>query len=1335
MTALSQAKKFFILSALTSGFFFLLGFGVKYYVPRLESWILIEIENQSRLHSPARVWPRDASIKIFPPRLVLSGVRLLPQEELAATLAPTEITEIDVTLNWLYLLTGRLRVSHIGLHGGDFKIILKNPSASKTHPRDPEILARAFRSALSIPIDEVVLDNQNFWLRDEENKVAFRLSGLKVSLESRSRSFLIDVDAPESEIKLAKASEHFFLSASFRALIEEKSIQLSAIKIKAADSFLVANARLDGGLKPDQWQKIQGVARLNLDLANIGLWEKIYRHPEIVPLNGVVKTDFDVSGTFQDPNVKVDLDAKHVHIDRYVVGDIKTQFTVANSILRAPLAELSQSAGQAEIRDLTLPLKEDGQISFAIKSKKIELAELLKNLKIPNLPFRIDVGGETHCTAFVSSNSELKCRAQMSTDQLHLWSPENKKTILKIKHASANGDFTVSQQKVTYSASIEAGTKSKGSSTGTIDYNQGFKIDYLGSVIDFADIENLSNLNLEGVTQLRGSTEGSSKVGRMQLTFEGKNIWLEDYSLGDPAGDLSYKEGILNFRNLVGQLGSTRYAGNLSINLPRTELFLQAKGSYVDLSDVQAAFGRRFALDLTPSGSGSLEVKAWGPLKFNNLNYQLKSSFFRGSILGETFDELTFDVSADKGLVKSDRVHLIKSGSQIDFTGDVNRQGVIESLLVARKVRLEESELVGRLKFDVNGQVDAVMHIRGQLPRPNFDLEGKLTQLVVGDRAAEDSQFQLKVSPEKMEGNGRLLGDIVTFDFLYPFTKNSPFKLTGRTLKWNFANLFSIFSNSTRQRDIQTALTSEIDLKSEGGFDQLNGNIHVRELKLQRGSVAISNPEAFDLDFQSGVIRSKPFQLSGQGGQVKVAVNEISKSSVQTSLNGKVDLSLATLFTPFLADLQGQLSLNFNTSGPPKNVQFGGSAYVERGLVRFREFPHPFTSIRADLLFAQQDLTINSLRADLAGGTVTGEGRIHLTPPNVGVQVKGQFGGVNFNVPEGYRTSGAGTWQMTGEGFPYTIGVNYSVEKGEVVAEFDSAGKNGRTVTPSALLPKIASQRSDQPIQLDLAVNMTNGVQVQNSTVRSLIRGKLQIQGPPSQLRFNGTLNPQPGGLIYFREVPFEVINGFIEYNDDPPENPKIHLSAQTQYKEVVRDEQNTTREVENLYEINLLAQGRAKQPPRISLSSLPPLSQKDIISLLALGMTSSALEANRTAGQLAASNSVQVGAAILQKPLGNEVRNRLGVDMQISQATSATDNSSVTKFTFNKQFTPKIGASYSRTIGKTPLNQVRLEYKFNKNLSAVSSWDGQEGTSQETQTDINPSIFGLDLEFKVKFK
>lgn len=1322
---MSRYWRIIALATSIAGLFFVVGFFRQYHLPRIERWILMEVERQSTLHSPLRIWPGAVRLSFFPPGLVLQDIRVLPKDSLADMLAPTNIKYGEVRLNWLHLLTGRIRLSYIGIRDSEIKVVLKQ-APQRGASRDPWSLVRtALKQAGEIPVDELDLNNISLWLKLKSEGISLHTSEIKLNIENLAHSLLVDLDAPLAEVKWEEALDPVPINLSLKALLESDKIQLSSLKAKAGNSFLVAAGAFG--------KEVSMQARLQLELPEIEKFEKRIRKPVIPPLQGVVKIDVSSSGTFRDLQMRGHLEASELALAGREVGKISGDIDYDHDTIHARDISITHSAGFAKINRFQWRPQAKASATITATVGALELKRLLNALKIPNVPIHLDIKGNLNCSGPLFEPFELGCDGDMQASDLLVYTPDPKqKTIIAVETAKAKGRVNVTTSAVSYNAELQVGAESKGRSSGTVEYRKGFLISYEGDRVEMSDIKNLADLHLEGSAKVKGTTEGNAHSAVLTLTAQAKDIWLENFWLGNPESEISYKAGTLSFRKMIGQVGSSRYNGQLSIDLHKKHLNLQARSPYTELSDLKAVFSRKATIPLEIFATGAGEVTASGPLKFSELSYKVDAGFYRGTVERDNFDQLSFKINSVNGNVTSDQVFLRRGQSVVDLKGKVAPTGIIDAVMVGRKLRLEESETVSKLGLDLTGQLDFTTTIRGQLPHPTFDSHGRLSRMVIGDKPAEDSTFKLRFASDRIEGGGSFIGDVVLADFTYPLAPGIPFKFSAKATKWNFANLFSVLSTSVRQRDFVTNLSGKIDLTGDRPeWSKLSGNVQVDEFSLQRGAISVKNSGLIALNIQSGVLSGKPFALEGEGGYLRVAVPELGPSRLNATVNGKLDLSLVTLLTPFLADLQGKLALNISFSGSGTDPQATGSAYVEQGVVRFREFPHPFTNLRTDIIFSEKGATINAVRAELAGGTVTGLGKIKWqSRTSVPVDVKGQFSGVNLNVPEGFRTRGSGSWSFVGNFFPYTLGVNYDITGGDITAEFGTGLGESKTISPSRLLPKALVEKASQPLRLDFLLQIRDALPIKNELLDCQVRGKLQVNGPPNDVHLTGTLSPVPSGKVFFRDTPFEIQTGFVEFQDDPPDNPKIYLVAQTRVKETVRDDLYAKGEKENQYEINLMVQGRGKQQ-KFVLSSMPPLSEKEIVSLLALGLTPSALEANRSAGQMAASNSVQIGTAILQKPLSKEARSRLGVDVQLSQ--TSTEDASYPKFTINKQFTPKLGASASRSFEKNPTNSVKMEYKFNRDFSVVGSWEGREGTEKDKV--VEPSIFGLDLEYKVKFK
>jgi translocation and assembly module TamB len=161
-----------------------------------------------------------------------------------------------------------------------------------------------------------------------------------------------------------------------------------------------------------------------------------------------------------------------------------------------------------------------------------------------------------------------------------------------------------------------------------------------------------------------------------------------------------------------------------------------------------------------------------------------------------------------------------------------------------------------------------------------------------------------------------------------------------------------------------------------------------------------------------------------------------------------------------------------------------------------------------------------------------------------------------------------------------------------------------------------------------------------------------------------------------------------------------------------------------------------------LNFTSNPPRSEKDIVSLLALGVTTESYQNNPVGEQELAKQSYEVGASILTKnKFGRDLQDKTGLEFKVSSSIDQRNNSPSPKITISKQWTPKVETSASRTFGELTTQDLKVEYQLNHNVSLIGSWEGREGSTATTTTTTTAEdkkttdILGIDIEYKLEFK
>lgn len=1318
--------KFIFQLTIIGALFFMLGFFYQYHLPRIESWLMVEIENYSDNKLPVKVWPQKLKISFFPLGLDIQNIKFKPKAPLSETLAPGEINNVDLELSLLQLIRGRVRVSRLGVSGSDIKLILKDtPDQNKeafTQAQWSDLLEMIYQ----LPIDQLDLDKINILARVEKLQTSGHIKGLSATLENRYETLKLDLLVPDLTLKETNKSPRVKVFLETKLLLDDSNVKLSALKLRKQNSFLVATGDFSGSYVEGNIEQYRIQARTQVQTQSVINTIKAFL-PKFsnYEMSGIIGGEINLNQPKNErPELTTNLKSENLIFNNYEIGNTELKARSTQQQLSIKEFNIKNSAGSAKLSDAKMQFNDEFSFSSGVVINQLEVAQLLRAINVGNTPLVINLNANIPCKGVFYPEFKLECSGEANVKDLWVYSGANKNTIVKAEGFKLNGGFTVDGKEVSYNSKIEIG-ESKGSSKGVINYKSGFNINYDASKIFFKDIVNLANLKLEGDGKLSGKTQGNSKTATMNLNLDANNVWLEDYLLGNASADISYKKSKLSFNNLKGVIDSTQYQGDVIINLAKSSIQLQAKSNYLNTTDLLKAFSRKINFELPITGTGQATVTAQGPLNFSKLSYDLYSQVYRGSIYDESYDVLQAAIRSNKGLVSFSNSYLKKGRSQAFVTGTINSSGIADLKIQGENFKLKELDHLRRRDLEIGGDLSFTSTLQGPILDPNYKLSSEFKNMTVFDEQVKDSKVTFGVDKQKLYTQGELLGDTINFDINYPFDNKEPFYFKAKTNNWNFTKYLALIATDEVQRTFNSSVTSTINLSSQqGGIKNSSGFINVDEFFIQRGNIKMTNKDTMRLIFTDGVIETEAVTLVGEESFITIESAQKSPEYLDLTAKAKIPMGLLAIILP-VSDISGKLSGSVKLTGSYKKLNIVGSSFIENGFFAISGFPHAFDNISADILFNEKNILINSVEGQLAGGALTGSGRVQLLGiNNIPVSLNMNVNNASFEVPAGFNTQGQARLQIVGSWFPYTLKGQYLVNKGLVTTSFiESNGDKSKQIQPSAYLPQYLTKQSFEPINLNLNVILNRPVVIKNPEADAKVSGQVLLQGYPDKPLLTGQLQIERGGEITFRDNEFDILSANIEYNTAPPDQPKLYVSAKTQ---IISDDIT--------YDINLILQGTASNP-NFKLSSTPPLEENEIVSLLALGVTPSQLDERVDPSEQATQTSYQLGTALLSSPLGKEIKNRFGVDVQISSGFDEVDKKSVPTVTVKKQITDDLSAQASRTIEQIPKNNVKMKYNINQNLSIIGLWDSSEANLAEPERDTTSDTIGVDLEYKIRFK
>ena len=835
-------KKFVLLGSFLAGICFLVGALYASQLPKLRSWILVQIETQTREHLPIRVLPTSVDIDLLPLGTTLRGVRIYPKDEIKEILDPLEIKRVSVTVSMWNLLQGKLRLSTVEIEGTHVSVRIPKSEKKSDKPLDG-----LFSTLEKIPVSHLKLSDVSIAAVLQDPKMNAAVDALTLEIEKIRGGVSVAIEHATARVQDPETKANVLLDIEGSLSANPQRVLVENLKIRRGDSFFMASGRGSGETEALKMNEFELSVRSEMFLDSMRSWAvktfaKEKWAQDIPPLKGRLFID----GRIKQAKGKTAIGDFNAHaenfsLDKFALGHLETNGTYKDNQIRMARLQIKNPATDLTVESIAIDLsKEPGgaqRIGLAadLKIPKLNVNELLFQFGIGHgkrIPVYMQIGGEMPCKGTIRPAFNLDCKATVSGKDIEVDDgvDAKKSTIVKIPAMNGTGNVTITDETVAYKADL-AMPDSKGRSDGVIGFKTGFKINFEGDKVSFKDIANLANLKIEGVAQIKGSTEGSSESGKVSVKLDGNDVWFEDFWLGNVKGGIAYAADQLKFTDLAGSANVSRYSGDLTLDIHKKQINVNARMPFFDTRDLLKIFSRRVQLTFPILGTGQGTIKANGPLDLGHLSYDLRTSIFKGSVAGESFEQAHFDVKSVGGEVKAERVQLTKGPALISLTGVAHPDGKIETMIHGRGIRLEDTNLVARSGFAISGAVDFEMSMNGPVLAPETDMKGALSRTSIGDQLMPDSSFRVKFTKSSIEGGGKIFGDVVDTDFVFPLTEGAPFKLKAVTKNWNFAPLFAAISGPASRKDFEGLLTTKIDLQSpNGGFWSSTGEAHIEKI-------------------------------------------------------------------------------------------------------------------------------------------------------------------------------------------------------------------------------------------------------------------------------------------------------------------------------------------------------------------------------------------------------------------------------------------------------------------------------------------------------------------------
>jgi len=1296
-------------------------------LPQLESLVIEKVSQYSEEKLPVHIQLQKFEIRLFPLSAHAENVTLIPQDKNVSFLGDMEAKKIEMYFDFGGLLSGQIRLSGILIDQWKMRMqvdpLLEGPS------RSDEIPAEKIFSVLNkIPIQKILLNHGTFTMESQKWKSHFEFN--KASLFFEKGKGALGLKAQSGDfIYTFNNSDSVHGSLDLLGKVDPQEIHLTRVLLNIEKGYIQSSLRLfplKNLLKSPQLQlKVESFVPMGIAHAKLPqLWKTLH----LPTFEGEIRFAGNLD-LLEEGNKTGHLECttKNVKFDKISIGDAAIQGDYKNNELIFSEVLLLHPSGRARLTHSKIKMNANLDFSTFLEVPEMDIQKLFLSLDLKTIPVDAQLTGKLSCLGKVLEDFSLTCDGGIQSQGLHIRSEKGARgtTIVKVDSMSAEGKVQVNKLGVQYNAHVHM-PDSHGSSEGEVLFEKGFNIKFKTEDLDFKNIQNLVNLNFRGHLALEGSTRGDSNHGIFDMKIQSKNFGIEQFELGHLNLNLSYSRGNLDFNNLRGTLGGSHYQGQLGLDLTKENIKGQIQFQELDLKDIAFATDKLLHIPVSILGGGKGDLNFSGPLDFWKLNYEWRSEFGPGEIAGERFDLLQANVNGQNGNMQMDEVYLKKGSAQLSVQGKIGSDKEMDLNIDGTGWRLEDTTKIHQISPNILGNLHWAAVVQGPVAEPFFQIKGQIADTVIEDQELADSTLELQATRELFWGKLSLFDKRVDAVFSVPLeSKTSELSLKARIDNFGYTQLLALVGGSALIGDYDSNMTGSLDLRSKSGLlEELTGQINIERLYLRRRNLFIGNVKPILIDFYEGQIKVKDFQLDGNSSSL--SLRSLANSHLKENkfkFEAETDARLWHLFVPFFEDFGGKLSFATELLLSKKGLQVLGQANLSQMFVKVKGVPHPFEKIQGEISFSQSRANITSLKGSFAGGKIDVEGHAQFEGlRTIPVQLKVNLREVHLNIPDKVHSNGNGDFLISGHWFPYTLAGNYEVTSGLIDKEFADESSSAQAIKRSVYLPREVKESQFEPLLLDLGVNFEKGILMKNSIVDGELTGKIQVKGIPTNPSLVGKVQLEKKSKLLFKDKIFEIQSAVVEFNSAEEINPELYITAQSRVQD---------------YDLTLLVQGMAKSP-QFKLSSIPTLSDKDIISLLALGMTSSDLDQKGQSGAQAQQTGVEVTNQLLKTiKLDRKVKEATGWTLQVTSQLDSTKSITVPKAIASKKLAEKLNASIA--VGADQSREVKLQYLIDTNLSTVGSYEErrfQEGTTGSKSFDAQSrGYFGIDLEFKREFK
>ena len=466
------SRRFLVFTLMVSGTAFGVGVVLAQTLPRMKSWLLVSVDQFSRDRLPVRVLPTSVDFRFLPLGITLNEVRILPNADIKAILAPLLIQELSIDLSLFQILRGDVSIKEIMVRGTKILATLPQPKTSGGKP-----LEGLFKELDRLPIDTIVVSEVEADISVPHAHLDFKIENLKFDLERSRRRLEIAIGIESllvTDTSLGNGKDKarsLRLSPDATVALTPSSIDISNFEFRRGNSIITSKGRLDGDVEALEFKQGRLETHLKIDVKSVRDWiQKSFEAAKPTPpMQGLLEAELELnkSNGSSPWTAKFDLTTKDYRVEGILLDAIKLAGTWDGEHLIVPKASSVSRAGRLEIEDLRIgegaEKTPEGRTPWLMRLGKLkaamELHEFIEDMGLGPIPVWLSADGEFPCESQLVPKFILRCGGHFNGQNMVVQKELKhgrtaRGSIVAIPTFTSKGNFTFDLDKFTYDAEI-----------------------------------------------------------------------------------------------------------------------------------------------------------------------------------------------------------------------------------------------------------------------------------------------------------------------------------------------------------------------------------------------------------------------------------------------------------------------------------------------------------------------------------------------------------------------------------------------------------------------------------------------------------------------------------------------------------------------------------------------------------------------------------------------------------------------------------------------------------------------------------------------------------------